>query len=105
MAAFWDIALCSLLEVCRRFGGACGLHNQDDQCSVAEDTYLRTRHYDDLKYRLQRELTKETAPHSDKMPRWIQDVTGTSKLLNRIERIVTLKSPMIILFTTCCENQ
>jgi hypothetical protein len=27
MAVFWDVALCSLVEVYRRFRGACCLHN------------------------------------------------------------------------------
>jgi hypothetical protein len=30
MAVFWVVALCSLVEVCRRFTGACCFHHHDD---------------------------------------------------------------------------
>jgi hypothetical protein len=31
MAAFWDIALCSLIDVDRHFGGAYCLHHHSDE--------------------------------------------------------------------------
>jgi hypothetical protein len=30
MAVFWFVAPCSLVEVYRRFGGACCFHHEDD---------------------------------------------------------------------------
>jgi hypothetical protein len=34
MAVFWVVAPCSLVEVYRRFRGACCLHHQDNETSV-----------------------------------------------------------------------
>jgi hypothetical protein len=34
MAILWDVAPCSLVEVYRRFRGACCLHHQGDKCNV-----------------------------------------------------------------------
>jgi hypothetical protein len=31
ITAFWDVTLCSLLDVCRRFGGRYYLHVQDSR--------------------------------------------------------------------------
>jgi hypothetical protein len=33
MTVFWDVAPCSLIEVYRRFRGACCLHHQVDESS------------------------------------------------------------------------
>jgi hypothetical protein len=40
MAVFWDVAPCSLVEVYRRFRGACCLHHQGG-LKVFEDKVLR----------------------------------------------------------------
>jgi hypothetical protein len=32
MTVFWDVTLCSLVEVYRRFRGACCLNHQGDEC-------------------------------------------------------------------------
>jgi hypothetical protein len=34
MTVFWDGALCSLVEVYRRFRGPCCLHHQGDECAL-----------------------------------------------------------------------
>jgi hypothetical protein len=36
MAVFWDVAPCSLVEVYRRFRGACCLHHQGDEWNVCK---------------------------------------------------------------------
>jgi hypothetical protein len=41
MTVFWDVAPCSLVEIYRRFRGACPLHHQRDESSV--DFYQTTR--------------------------------------------------------------
>jgi hypothetical protein len=38
MTVFWDVAPCSLVEVYRRFRGACFLHHQGDELTEAEST-------------------------------------------------------------------
>jgi hypothetical protein len=50
MAVFWDVAPCSLVEVCRRFRGTCCLHQQaiKEAASTSETSvkfYQTTRHY------------------------------------------------------------
>jgi hypothetical protein len=75
MALFWDVALCSLVEVCRHFRSACCLHHQGDneklivplmmeaasstermenfyqttQCNIPEDSYRHTYHHENLR--------------------------------------------------------
>jgi hypothetical protein len=57
MTVFWDVALCSLVEIDRRFRGAYCLHHQDDRhyeggsvkrsntgCKVPEDSHLQAFH-------------------------------------------------------------
>jgi hypothetical protein len=72
LAVFWVVAPCCLVEVCRRFRGACCLHhqgglmmeaarisgtsikfNQPTRRNNPEDRNLHTRHRKNLKYRLQ----------------------------------------------------
>jgi hypothetical protein len=37
MAVFWDVKSCSLVEVYRRFTGACCLHHQGDEQAAREE--------------------------------------------------------------------
>jgi hypothetical protein len=39
MAVFWVVALCSLVEIYRRFGGTCCLHHQIALMMEAASTY------------------------------------------------------------------
>jgi hypothetical protein len=40
MTAFWNIALCSLVEVDRRFKGAYCLHHQDDNGAISQNAVI-----------------------------------------------------------------
>jgi hypothetical protein len=61
MAVFWVVAPCSLIEVYRRFRGACCLHQGDalmmEAASAArrnnpEDSHLHSRRHENLKSHL-----------------------------------------------------
>jgi hypothetical protein len=41
MAVFWVVAPCSLVEVCRRFSGACCLHYRGDGSEVLAASIIR----------------------------------------------------------------
>jgi hypothetical protein len=62
MAVFWVVAPCSLVEVYRRFRGACCLHHQSNKCTSetsvnfyqntqrnSKDNHPHTRHRENLK--------------------------------------------------------
>jgi hypothetical protein len=44
MTVFWVVAPCSLVEVYRRFIGACSLHHQGDRPETSVNFYQTTRH-------------------------------------------------------------
>jgi hypothetical protein len=52
VAVFWVVALCSLVEVHRRFRGACCLHHQGNRPEEPEDNRLHTLLLENLKTRL-----------------------------------------------------
>jgi hypothetical protein len=45
VAVFWVVAPCSLVEVNRRFRGACGLHHQGDESSIPLDSETSVNFY------------------------------------------------------------
>jgi hypothetical protein len=52
MTVFWDIALCSLVGVYRRFGRACCFHHQGDDGGTQRNTlesHPHTRRHENLK--------------------------------------------------------